>query len=180
MTAIVHTETTLEPPLGTVGETMTGDVVLLAADAPAGAALRRLVHKAISGAPVVDRGRVVGVVTQRDLLVPTLLDDPAARPDTRFPTRGHRLAGLRVRDLMSGEPITAQPDWPLVQAVRTMIDNRVNRLPVVDRHCRPLGVLTRHDVLRAVAARGRPGPGPVGASSGHHVGNQRVAMAPGT
>jgi CBS domain-containing protein len=81
---------------------------------------------------------------------------------------------------MSGEPITAQPDWPLVQAVRTMIDNRVNRLPVVDRHCRPLGVLTRHDVLRAVAVRGRPGPGPVGASSGHHVRNQRVAMAPGT
>jgi hypothetical protein len=49
MTATVQDETTLERLLGTVGETMTGDVVLLAADAPAGAALRRLVHKAISG-----------------------------------------------------------------------------------------------------------------------------------
>ena len=60
MTATAQDETTVERLLGAVGETMTGEVVLLAADAPAEAALRRLVHKAISGAPVVDRGRVVG------------------------------------------------------------------------------------------------------------------------
>jgi len=162
MTATLRDVTTLEQLLGTVGETMTGEVVLLAADAPAGAALRRLVHKAISGAPVVERGRVVGVVTQRDLLVPTLLDDPTGPPDVRFLRHGHRLAGLRVRDLMSGEPVTAQPDWSLAQAVRTMIDNSVNRLPVVDQTSRPLGVLTRHDVLRAVARRTRPRPGPAG------------------
>ena len=76
MTTATWDETTVEELLGSVGETMTGEVVLLAADAPAEAALRRLVHRAISGAPVVDHGRVVGVVTQRDLLVPTLLDDP--------------------------------------------------------------------------------------------------------
>jgi CBS domain-containing protein len=108
---------------------------------------------------VVERGRVVGVVTQRDLLVPTLLDDPTGPSDARFPRHGHRLAGLRVRDLMSGEPITAQPEWSLVQAVRAMTDNGVNRLPVVDQHRRPLGVLTRHDVLRAVAWHARPAAG---------------------
>jgi CBS domain-containing protein len=125
MTTAVRDQTTAEPLLGTVGETMTGETVLLAADAPAEAALRRLVHRAISGAPVVDRGRVVGVVTE--------------------------------------EPITARPDWSLAQAVRAMIDNGVNRLPVVDQTNRPLGVMTRHDVLRAVAKRTRPRPGPVGA-----------------
>jgi len=162
-TATVQDETTVERLLGAVGETMTREVVLLAADAPAEAALRRLVHKAISGAPVVDRGRVVGVVTQRDLLVPTLLDDPAGASDGRVERHEHRLAGLKVRDLMSEEPITARPDWSLAQAVRAMIDNGVNRLPVVDQASRPLGVLTRHDVLRAVARRTRPRPGPVGA-----------------
>ena len=80
MTVAVHEKPTLERLLGTVGEAMTRDVVLLAADMSAEMALRRLDHKAVSGAPVVDRGRVVGVIAQRDLLVPTLLDDPAGSP----------------------------------------------------------------------------------------------------
>ena len=145
MTATVEEATTLERQLGTIGEAMTRDVVLLAADMTAEMALRRLDQKAVSGAPVVDHGRVVGVITRRDLLVPTLLDDGQAQG------RWTRLTGLRVNDLMSGEPVTAEPDCPLVQAVRTMLDHGVNRLPVVDRAGRPIGVLTRDDVLRAVA-----------------------------
>jgi CBS domain-containing protein len=54
--------------------------------------------------------------------------------------------------------VTAQPDWPLVRALRTMLVNGVNRLPVVDRAGRPLGVLTRDDVLRAVAASSQDAP----------------------
>jgi predicted transcriptional regulator len=151
MTMTLQVETSLEQLLGTVGEAMESDVVLLAADMPAERAVRRLEHKAVSGAPVVDRGRVVGVVTRRDLLVPTLLDDPTGHPDGPFPVRRDRLAGLRVSDLMSDQPVTARPDWPLLQAVRVMIDNGVNRLPVVDQNRTPLGILTRDNVLRALA-----------------------------
>jgi CBS domain-containing protein len=43
-----------------------------------------------------------------------------------------------------------------------MIAHGVNRIPVVDKGHRPLGVLTRHDVLAAVAGRARPPAGPVG------------------
>ena len=78
MTATVEEPTTLERLLGTVGSAMTRDVVLLAADMTAEMALRRLDEQAVSGAPVVDLGRVAGVITRRDLLVPTLLDDPSA------------------------------------------------------------------------------------------------------
>ena len=144
----VEESTILERQLGTVGEAMTRDVVLLAADMTAEMALRRLDQKAVSGAPVVDHGRVVGVVTRRDLLVPTLLDEPSI---AQVPGRLTRLTGLRVSDLMSGEPVTAEPDRPLLPAVRTLIDHGVNRLPVVDRAGRPIGVLTRDDVLGAVA-----------------------------
>jgi CBS domain-containing protein len=158
MTTTTWDGTAVEQLLGSVGETMTVEVVLLAADAPAEAALRRLVYRAISGAPVVDHGRVVAVVTQRDLLVPTLLDDPTGAAKERMPKQAQRLAGLKVRDLMTEGPITARPDWSLAQAVRVMIDNGVNRLPVVDHAGRPLGVMTRNDVLRAVARCTRPGP----------------------
>jgi predicted transcriptional regulator len=155
VTVTVHEQPALERLLGTVGEAMTRDVVLLAADMSAEMALRRLDHKAVSGAPVVDRGRVVGVITQRDLLVPTLLDDPAGSPALVLAGCRSRLTGLRVIDLMSEEPVTAEVHWPVVRAVRSMIDHGVNRLPVVDQAARPLGVLTREDVLRAVAGHSR-------------------------
>jgi CBS domain-containing protein len=151
MTATLEAQTTLERPLGTVEEAMTRQVVLLAADMPAELALRRLDRMAVSGTPVVDHGRVVGVVTRRDLLVPTLVNDPADLSDAH----SGRLAGLRVRDLMSDEPVAAKPGWELVRAVRAMLDHGVNRLPVVDDAGRPLGILTRDDVLRVVAGRGR-------------------------
>ena len=156
MTAtILEEQTTLERLLGTVGEAMTPDVVLLAADMPAVMALRRLDEKAVSGAPVVEHDRVVGVITRRDLLVPTLLDNPAGSSAVGAAWHRNRLDGLRVSDLMSGEPVTAEPDWPLVQAVRTMIVHGVNRLPVINQAGRSLGVLTRDDVLGAVAGPGR-------------------------
>jgi CBS domain-containing protein len=154
MTATLHDETTLAQLLGDVGETMRRDVVLIAADMPAARAVHHLESKAVSGAPVVDRGRVVGVITLRDLLVPTLLDHPGNGPNGRLMS-GHRLAGLRVRDLMSDDPVTARPDWSLVRAVETMVDGGVNRLPVVDQKGKPLGLLTRDDVIRTLVRRAR-------------------------
>jgi predicted transcriptional regulator len=145
MTAAVQEPAGVEQLLGTVGEAMNRAVVLLAADMPAEWALRRLDDQAVSGAPVVDRGRVAGVVTRRDLLTPI--------PEQG--THSDPLAGLRVRDLMSEEPVTARAEWSLVRAVRVMVDHGVNRLPVVDQAGRPLGLLTRDDALRAVAARGK-------------------------
>ena len=67
MTAILPDETSLASLLGTVEEAMTGKVLAVAADTPADVAARRLEQAGVSGAPVVDRGRVVGVVTLRDL-----------------------------------------------------------------------------------------------------------------
>jgi CBS domain-containing protein len=101
VTATLEEQTTLERLLGAVGPAMTRDVVLLAADTTAVMALRRLEEKAVSGAPVVERGRVVGVITQRDLLVPTLLDDPGGSQALGVPWRRNRLDGLRVSDLMT-------------------------------------------------------------------------------
>jgi CBS domain-containing protein len=155
MAATVERQISLEQSLGTVGEAMTREVVLLAADMTAEAALHRLDETAVSGAPVVDRGRVVGVVTRRDLMVPTLLDDPSGFAALAPERRRDRLIALRVSELMSDEAVTSRPDRPLVEAVRSMIGAGVNRLPVVDPAGRPLGVLTRDDVLRALA---RPAP----------------------
>jgi CBS domain-containing protein len=159
MTATESTTTTLEGLLGTVGEAMTGEVVALEADTPVDVALRRLEHSQVSGTPVVDHGRVVGVVTLRDLLVPVLADGPVLTTGP-FHRHEHQLTGYRVHELMTAEPVTARPHQPLAQAVLVMEQAGINRLPVVDAAGRPTGILTRDDVLRVLAGRvrelGRP------------------------
>jgi CBS domain-containing protein len=69
MTATVERHPSLEQSLGTVGEAMTREVVLLAADMPAEYAVHRLDDKAVSGLPVVDAaGMPLGVLTRDDVL----------------------------------------------------------------------------------------------------------------
>ena len=158
MTTMESTATSLEGLFGTVGEAMTSEVLVLDADTPVDVALRRLEHSQISGAPVVHRGRVVGVVTLRDLLVPVLADGPILTTGP-FHRHEHQLTGYRVHQLMTAEPVTARTDWPLAQAVLVMDQLGVNRVPVVDSNDRPAGIVTRDDVLR-VLARGIRGQGP--------------------
>jgi CBS domain-containing protein len=94
----------------------------------------------------------VGVVTLRDLLVPVLADGPVQTTGP-FHRHEHDLIGYRVRELMTAEPVTARADSPLAQAVLSMDQAGVNRVPVVDSDHRPIGILTRDDVLRVLARR---------------------------
>ena len=109
MTAALSPSTSLDRLLGTVGEAMTGEVIVLQADTPADVAFRRLEQTQVSGAPVVDHGRVVGVVTLRDLLVPVLAHGPV---QTTGPFHRHEqhLTGYLVHELMTAEPVTARAD----------------------------------------------------------------------
>jgi CBS domain-containing protein len=152
MTATLSPSISLAHLLGTVGEAMTGEVIVLQADTPADIAIRRLEQTQVSGAPVLDHGRVVGVVTLRDLLVPVLADVPV---QTTGPFHRHeqQLTGYQVRELMTAEPITARTDAPLTDAVLFMDQAGVNRIPVVDSDGRPVGILTRDDVLSGLARR---------------------------
>ena len=152
MTATLSPSTSLDRLLGTVGEAMTSEVTALQADTPADIAIRRLEQAHVSGAPVVDHGRVVGVVTLRDLLVPLLADGPVHTTGP-FHRHEHDLIGYRVRELMTAAPVTAHADSPLAQAVLSMDQAGVNRVPVVDSDHRPIGILTRDDVLRVLARR---------------------------
>jgi CBS domain-containing protein len=158
MTAILPDETSLASLLGTVEEAMTAKVLAVAADTPADVAARRLEQAVVSGAPVVDRGRVVGVVTLRDLLAPALAAGANAQTTGPFLRHEHHLARSRVDELMTGEPVTARAGWPLARVVVAMEDAGVNRIPVVDGDGRPVGILTRDDVLRALARRLRRNP----------------------
>ena len=54
---------------------------------------------------------------------------------------------------MTGGAVMADPEWPLTHAAVVMEAAGVNRLPVVDALERPIGMLTRDDIVRALARR---------------------------
>jgi CBS domain-containing protein len=106
----------------------------------------------ISALPVVNaQGRVVGVVSEADLLVkeeredlppPHFFDTPARRQFRR------KALGERAQDVMNSPAITATPDMTVVEAAGIMHRRRIKRLPVVDPLGRLVGILSRADVLK--------------------------------
>ena len=143
--------TPLDRMLGTVADAMQRDLVTLAPRMKGSAAARLLHERGITGAPVVDHGRLVGVFTLSDLMEPA---GPTWKTTGPFLRHEHTLAAVEVADMMTKDVITADPGWPLTHAATVMEVARVNRLPVVDALERPVGMLTRHDIVRAVAKRG--------------------------
>jgi CBS domain-containing protein len=143
--------TTLDKLLGTVGDAMSHDLLLLEPRMKGSQAVRRLTKGGVTGAPVVEHGRIVGVLSLSDLTEP---GEPAWQTHGPFLRHEHTLADVEVGDIMTREVITADPMWPLTHAAMVMEAIGINRLPVVDALERPIGILTRGDIVRAVARRG--------------------------
>jgi acetoin utilization protein AcuB len=87
---------------------------------------------------VVDGYRLVGVVSDRDIL--------------RVLARTKDWQSTTVSQFMIRDPVTVQPDTPISVAVREMLSKRINCLPVVDAHGDLEGILTSTDLLSILRA----------------------------
>jgi CBS domain-containing protein len=142
--------------LGRVGGAMTATVVSVSPNDSLATAARELEAAGVSGAPVLDGGTVVGIVTLGDLL--SRIRGPVGRVQTTGPFHRaepilaeiSRRTGARVRDVMTTGVITVRADAPLTLAARKMADGRINRLPVIDERGTLCGILTRDDIVAAV------------------------------
>jgi len=86
----------------------------------------------VGSLPVVEDGRLIGVLTDRDIVVRAVAE--RVTPET-----------LNVGDVASRQPVTVQPDEDLDEALRLMAHHRVRRLPVVEDG-RLVGMLSQADV----------------------------------
>jgi CBS domain-containing protein len=140
-----------------VRDLMTPEVVTVRPTTPIKGVARSLVDHRISGVPVVDDdGRVLGVVSEGDLIVKEQGADaverrPLARIFGDSPTTRAQLAkvlALTAGDAMTAPAITVAADASVAEAAAIMTRNRINRLPVVDGD-KLVGVVSRADVVRA-------------------------------
>jgi CBS-domain-containing membrane protein len=134
----------------TVRDVMSTSVVAVRKDASFKEMAAMLRSRQISAFAVVDdAGRVVGVVSEGDLLVKEAVqaDGTSLLAVFRHVREDEKAAGITAADLMSEPPITIGPDSPVEQAARLMCDRRVKRLPVVNKAGRLVGIISRVDVL---------------------------------
>lgn len=130
-----------------VAEIMAPEPLVLGVETPLRIAVLLFCHTDIGGAPVVAAdGSLVGVLSERDLL-----EEAKARDG---PGRAARVAQRRRTARTVGQACarpahTTNPDAPVRSAARVMADLGVDRLVVVDGG-RVTGIVTRHDVLRAL------------------------------
>ncbi|MFF3201045.1 CBS domain-containing protein [Streptomyces sp. NPDC002962] len=142
-----------------VGEVMTQDVVEAHRETPFKDVVRLLDRHRIGGLPVVDDDdKVVGVISQTDLIRRQAAGPPAARARRfRLPPLGRSArradsagtgGAVTAQELMSTPAVTVHPEQRVADAARVMERHGVERLPVVDEEDRLIGIATRRDLLR--------------------------------
>jgi CBS domain-containing protein len=144
---------------------MTRDVITLGENATVDFAIAQLRENHITGAPVVDdRGRLVGVLSLRDLMNVARGKKPGRDPVPL--AHGHdqttwdlfaqatpldsKLRAQTVSERMSRTVTSISADAPLVEVARVMCDGHWHRVPVVDDDNTLCGIIATMDILAAI------------------------------
>lgn len=148
----------------TVADAMTRDPIVVRTETPLNEAIKILAERRISGLPVVDdTGQLVGVISETDLMWQETGVTPPAyimfldsviflKNPAQYERDLHKALGQTVGEVMSSNPISISPDKLLKEAAQIMHEQEVRRLPIVDNAGQVIGILTRGDIVRAMAA----------------------------
>jgi CBS domain-containing protein len=115
-----------------IRDTMTTDPLSITPRDPVVEAARLMRDENIGSLPVTDGGRLVGMLTDRDIAVRVVAEGMS--PDS-----------TTVADVLSPDPVAARPDQDLDEALHLMAQHQVRRLPVVEDD-RLVGILAQADV----------------------------------
>jgi CBS domain-containing protein len=137
-----------------VSDVMTRDVWTVSPDSTLKEVAQMLARLGVSGLPVVDGGRVVGVVSEADVLAKERGSSPRRSGlfGLLLDEDSDVTAKLEARtagEAMTSPAVTIAPDRLLAEAAARMLDEEVNRLPVVDEEGTLVGIVTRADLVRA-------------------------------
>lgn len=118
----------------TIQEVMTRDVQTISTQDSVQRAAQLMDELNVGAIPVVDDGRLVGMITDRDITV-------------RSVAVGHDPASTRVNDVMSTDVRTCTADQGVEDVLAQMADVQIRRVPVVDGNGRVIGIVSLGDVV---------------------------------
>jgi CBS domain-containing protein len=138
----------------TVADVMTTKVIAVTRNADFKEIARVLREFRVSACPVINSsGRVIGVVSEADLLYKTAdCDLPTGLIRLRWKLgEESKLTAVTAGQLMTSPAVTIHADVPVQVAARVMRDRRLKRLPVVDEQGELIGIVSRVDLLGVYA-----------------------------
>jgi len=142
-----------------VKDIMTKDVITIDADMPISEAANLLITRSFTGTPVMQAGKMVGIVTEADFLtrdravhLPTFLQVFSQikifkKDEARFKEEFQRFLDTKVKDIMTTHVITVDPDTSITEVAQIFIAKRVNPIPVV-KEGNLVGIIARSDIVR--------------------------------
>jgi CBS domain-containing protein len=140
-----------------VGEIMETDWPTLGPESTVEDAIKLFAEARISGVPVVEDGRLIGIITEGDLIfqdaeikAPGFLDIlgglvPLGNTE-EYRTEALKSAGVTVGEIMTDDPVTVDPEATLADTATIMAEQRKKILPVIEGE-RLVGMITRMDIL---------------------------------
>lgn len=151
-----------------VADLMTREVIYVTPETPVNEVARILVKYSISGVPVVENGRVIGLVTEEDLVtrqaiveMPSFFDSfdsvfYLGKQDDFDKELRHMLA-TQVRDLMTGSVVTIEQNVHVRYLANLIVTKEANPVPVTDENGTLVGIVSRSDLVRMMVARDEAG-----------------------
>lgn len=150
----------------TAKDIMTKKVITVSKDDSIEKLSEILLENKISGAPVIDSGRVIGIVTEADIIVQDtelhfpryfkLLDGIIYLESlNRFRDNLKKHLATKVEDIMTKKVKTVLADTTVSEIAEIMLDSKINRLPVVDDKGYLVGIVTRADIVKSMISKNK-------------------------
>jgi len=122
---------------------MSHPVISVSPDMTIAEALKMMKNEHIRRAPVVENGKLVGIISDKDLLNAS----PSSATSLSIWEINYLLSKITVKEVMTTKVLTVHEDTPIEEAARTMADNKVGGLPVMrDGHV--VGIITETDLFK--------------------------------
>ena len=132
-----------------VKDWMTPDPVTICPETTLPEANRLMKECGIRRLPVVDNGRLVGIITLGDVREAS----PSTATSLSIYELNYLISRLTVGKMMTQDPITIAPDTSIEAAARLMLEHKIGSLPVVDG-TRVVGIITESDIFRLLVTEG--------------------------
>lgn len=142
-----------------VADVMNKQVDYVGIDTSVAEVCRYIFGRGINGVPVCKGEKVVGFITERDILakfypnIKEYVDDPFhAGNFEEMEKKVSEVLSLKAKDIMSKNPTVITADTPLLRAQSTMFVHKIGRLPVVDKKGNLIGIISKGDIFRAIVS----------------------------
>ena len=126
-----------------VGSRMRSPVITVPPDMPVVDALNFLHKEKIRRAPVIKNGKLVGIISDKDLLNAS----PSSATSLSIWEVNYLISKILVKEVMTKKVLTVKEDTPIEDAARIMADNKIGALPVV-RNGDVVGIITETDIFK--------------------------------